>query len=145
MALKHAGELSRRGVPTCRIFLQRPLEDRQVTISRTAAAITYPARFMLIAAMNPCPCGYFTDPAKECTCTAAQIQKYLAKISGPLLDRIDIHLEVPALQYQELTSSQEPEGSERIDNWLPYRSARSCMPMRPKCPLWARTSGDSGT
>ncbi len=91
--------------------LRQPLEDRQVTISRTAASITYPARFMLISAMNPCPCGYFTDPVKECTCTAAQIQKYLGKISGPLLDRIDIHLEVPALQYQELTSSQEPESS----------------------------------
>ncbi|MCK5243105.1 YifB family Mg chelatase-like AAA ATPase [bacterium] len=91
--------------------LRQPLEDNQVTISRTAAAITYPAHFMLIAAMNPCPCGYFSDPAKECTCTATQIQKYLGKISGPLLDRFDIHLEVPAVCYQELTDPTEPESS----------------------------------
>jgi magnesium chelatase family protein len=94
--------------------LRQPLEDNQVTISRTAAAITYPAHFMLIAAMNPCPCGYYTDPAKECTCTATQIQKYLGKISGPLLDRFDIHLEVPAVRYHELTNPQEPESSELI-------------------------------
>jgi magnesium chelatase family protein len=91
--------------------LRQPLEEGQVTISRTAAAITFPSRFMLIAAMNPCPCGYYTDPSRECTCTFPQVHKYLGKISGPLLDRFDIHLEVPALRYQELTDPVEPENS----------------------------------
>ncbi|MCD4813655.1 YifB family Mg chelatase-like AAA ATPase [bacterium] len=94
--------------------LRQPLENQEVTISRTAAAITYPARFMLIAAMNPCPCGFFTDPAKECLCTPTQIQRYLGKISGPLLDRFDIHLEVPAVKYQELAGTQDPEPSQII-------------------------------
>lgn len=94
--------------------LRQPLEERQVTISRTAAAVTYPARFMLIAAMNPCPCGYYTDPHKECSCTFPQIHKYLSKISGPLLDRFDLHLEVPAVKYQELAGGPDPESSAQI-------------------------------
>jgi len=94
--------------------LRQPLEDGQVTISRTAAAVTYPARFMLIAAMNPCPCGYYTDPGRECTCSYTQVQRYLGKISGPLLDRFDIHLEVPSLKYQELTGAADPENSQTI-------------------------------
>jgi len=88
--------------------LRQPLEDGQVTIARAQSTLTYPARFMLAAAMNPCPCGYATDPTKECSCTPLQIQRYLARISGPLLDRIDIHIDVPPLKQREL--SAEPSG-----------------------------------
>ena len=91
--------------------LRQPLEEGKITLSRTSWSVTFPANFMLVAAMNPCPCGYFTDPKRECHCTPAQIQKYLTKISGPLLDRIDIHLEVPSLKYQELTKRPQGEGS----------------------------------
>ncbi len=94
--------------------LRQPLEDGVVTISRARTSVTYPARFMLVAAMNPCPCGYLTDPYHECTCTPAQIQRYHSKISGPLLDRIDIHIEVPALRYEELRRKAPGEPSEKI-------------------------------
>lgn len=94
--------------------LRQPLEDQTITISRVAGTLTYPARFMLVAAMNPCPCGYFTDPKRECRCTPTQIQKYLSKISGPLLDRIDIHLEVPRLNYEQLSKKAASETSARI-------------------------------
>ncbi len=94
--------------------LRQPLEDGVVTISRAKTSVTYPARFMLVAAMNPCPCGYLTDPYHECTCTPAQIQRYHSKISGPLLDRIDIHIEVPALRYEELRKKTSGEPSESI-------------------------------
>jgi len=88
--------------------LRQPVEEGKVTISRAMLSLTYPAQFMLIAAMNPCPCGYATDPANECSCTTLQVQKYLAKVSGPLLDRIDIHIEVPAVKFAELAG--EPTG-----------------------------------
>jgi magnesium chelatase family protein len=94
--------------------LRQPLEEGQVHIARASAAVRYPARFMLMAAMNPCPCGYYTDPGKECICTPTQIQRYLNRISGPLLDRMDIQLEVPAVQYAELTSNGEAEPSGAI-------------------------------
>ncbi|MCX5716323.1 MAG: YifB family Mg chelatase-like AAA ATPase [Candidatus Omnitrophica bacterium] len=94
--------------------LRQPLEEQEIIVSRVAGTITYPARFMLIAAMNPCPCGFFTDPKKECRCTPNQIQKYISKISGPLLDRIDIHLEVPRLNYEQLTKKAAAETSARI-------------------------------
>lgn len=94
--------------------MRQPLEDGVVTISRAALSLTYPAQFMLAAAMNPCPCGYATDPAHECSCTPQQIQKYLSRISGPLLDRIDIHIEVPTVKYSELSSNQVGESSEAI-------------------------------
>jgi len=94
--------------------LRQPLEGGEVVISRAASSLRYPAKFMLVAAMNPCPCGYFTDPKKECHCTPPIIQRYLSKISGPLLDRIDIHLEVPSLKYKELSGKSRGEGSEAI-------------------------------
>ena len=94
--------------------LRQPLEDSKVTVSRSKLSLEFPANFMLAAAMNPCPCGYFTDPNKECTCTPPSIQKYMAKISGPLLDRIDIHIEVPAVKYKELASDTHAEKSEKI-------------------------------
>jgi len=94
--------------------LRQPLEDGVVTISRAAATVTFPCRFMLVAAMNPCPCGYFSDSKRECRCTQTQIQNYRNKISGPLLDRIDIHVEVPSIRYQELTSLEKGEPSSAI-------------------------------
>ncbi|MDY6862172.1 MAG: YifB family Mg chelatase-like AAA ATPase [Thermodesulfobacteriota bacterium] len=100
--------------------LRQPLEDGKVTISRVSTSITYPANFMLVAAMNPCPCGYYSDQYHECSCNISQIQRYRAKISGPLLDRIDIHIEVPALRYKELSSKREGEPSyvirKRVNN-----------------------------
>jgi len=87
--------------------LRQPLEDAQVTIARTHSTITFPASFVLIAAMNPCPCGYSSDPRKACKCSPLQIEKYLSRISGPLIDRIDIHVEVPAVPYQELRSKRD--------------------------------------
>ncbi len=94
--------------------LRQPLEDRQVTISRASASLTYPASFTLIAAMNPCPCGYFSDPSHECRCTYAQVQKYHSKISGPLLDRIDIQVEVPAVSFREIKQNIAGESSDTI-------------------------------
>jgi len=82
-----------------------------VTIARAALSVSFPSRFMLAAAMNPCPCGFFSDPTRECHCSPTQIQRYVSKISGPLLDRIDIHIEVPAVKYRELRGEGEPEDS----------------------------------
>ena len=83
--------------------LRQPLEDREITISRAARTLTFPANFTLVGAMNPCPCGYWNSVLKECHCSPPQIQRYLAKISGPLLDRIDLHIDVPEVKYKELT------------------------------------------
>ncbi|MCL2659657.1 MAG: YifB family Mg chelatase-like AAA ATPase [Acidobacteriaceae bacterium] len=94
--------------------LRQPLEDGVVTISRAAMSLSFPARFMLAAAMNPCPCGYFNDRSRECRCTPPMIQRYVSKVSGPLLDRIDIHIEVPAVQYKELRGGAASEGSAEI-------------------------------
>ena len=94
--------------------LRQPLEEGKVTISRAASTLTLPARFMLIAAMNPCPCGYFTDPKRECHCTTIQIKNYMSKISGPLLDRIDIQLEVPCLKVGEIVAKRSGESSDLI-------------------------------
>jgi magnesium chelatase family protein len=94
--------------------LRQPLEDGRVTISRALSSLTFPSSFMLVAAMNPCPCGFYTDPNRECTCTMPQILRYRSKISGPLLDRIDIHIEVPAVRYRDLTGEASGEDSEAI-------------------------------
>lgn len=94
--------------------LRQPLEDKKISISRTKMSIEYPANFMLVCSMNPCPCGNFGDQAKECSCSPQQIQKYLSRISGPLLDRIDIHVEVPAVRYQELSDNRIGESSEQV-------------------------------
>ncbi|MBW1815077.1 MAG: ATP-binding protein, partial [Deltaproteobacteria bacterium] len=91
--------------------LRQPLEDMRVTISRASSTITYPSSFMLVAAMNPCPCGYLADSKHECRCTYQQIHRYRSKISGPLLDRIDIHVEVPAVPYKDMKSSAVGEAS----------------------------------
>ena len=92
-------------------ILRQPIEDGSVTIARASMTLCFPASFMLVAAMNPCPCGYYGDPTRECRCTPAIIQRYLGKISGPLLDRIDIQIEVPAVPYKELRAAEVAESS----------------------------------
>lgn len=94
--------------------LRQPLEDGVVSIARAAASVTFPCRFMLVAAMNPCPCGYWGDPKRSCRCSSLQIQRYRNRISGPLLDRIDIHIEVPAIRYRDLSSAGTGEPSATI-------------------------------
>jgi magnesium chelatase family protein len=94
--------------------LRQPLEDYRVTISRAAGTMTFPADFILVAALNPCPCGYFGDPKRECRCSHLQVQRYRERISGPLLDRIDIHLEVGAVTYNEMSSKEAGETSESM-------------------------------
>jgi len=94
--------------------MRQPLEDARVTISRASGSMTFPADFMLIAAMNPCKCGYFGDPKRECRCSPIDVQRYRDRISGPLLDRIDIHVEVPAVQYREMSSNVPGEASSAI-------------------------------
>lgn len=94
--------------------LRQPLEDGTVTVSRVKGSLTFPAKFILAATMNPCPCGFLNDPQKECTCTPFQVQKYKRKISGPLLDRIDLHVEVPRVKYEKLASESVAEASNKI-------------------------------
>ena len=94
--------------------MRQPIEDKVVTISRAQGSLTFPANFMLVAAMNPCPCGYYGDPIKPCTCAPSTVTKYQKRISGPLLDRIDIHIEVPRVDYQKLSSDRLGESSDAI-------------------------------
>ena len=94
--------------------MRQPLEDGTVCIARASMSLTFPARFMLATAMNPCPCGFHNDRTRECHCTPPMIQRYIAKISGPLMDRIDIHIDVPAVNYKEMRSPSAPEGSAQI-------------------------------
>lgn len=94
--------------------MRQPLEDRKVNISRAKFSVEYPSSFMLVASMNPCPCGFFNHPEKECLCGPGIVQKYLSKISGPLLDRIDLHVEVTPVNFDELSSSREAEKSSKI-------------------------------
>ena len=118
VSLAHNGVLFLDELPEFRRnvleVMRQPLEDRQVTISRAAASLTYPANFMLVAAMNPCPCGFFSDPNRDCKCTPNQIQNYVSRISGPLLDRIDIQVEVPAVKYAELANETTGEPSAHV-------------------------------
>ncbi len=117
--------------------MRQPLEDGRVTISRAAGSMTFPAEFMLVAAMNPCPCGYHGDPKRECRCSPMQIERYRARISGPLLDRIDIHVEVPAVEYRELTggSAGEPSSAirERVENARAVQRDRFGAKSRVRC------------
>ncbi|MDA7950729.1 MAG: YifB family Mg chelatase-like AAA ATPase [Pirellulaceae bacterium] len=103
-------EFSRRSLEV----LRQPLEDKKVTISRALQSTTFPADFILVAAMNPCPCGYRNDPRRQCHCSAPQIERYMAKISGPLLDRIDIQIEVPAVAYESLANRREGTNSQTM-------------------------------
>src|SRR2546421_4726924 len=94
--------------------MRQPIEDGKVTISRAAGSVTFPCEFMLVAAMNPCPCGYFGDLKRECRCGPVQVQRYRQRISGPLLDRIDLHIEVPAVEYRDVSSERVEESSSPI-------------------------------
>src|SRR5256886_1783919 len=123
VSLAHGGVLFLDELPEFRKnvleVLRQPMEDGVVTIARAAMSLSYPARFMLAAAMNPCPCGYFGDPQHNCVCGPLGVERYLARVSGPLLDRIDIHLEVPAVKYRALADQGGGEPSaavrERVD------------------------------
>jgi len=118
ISLAHHGVLFLDELPEFRRdvleVLRQPLEDGVVTIARAASSLTYPARFTLVAAMNPCPCGYYGDSGRECSCSSGQIRRYLMRISGPLLDRIDIHIEVPRLRQEELVEAPLGEPSAAI-------------------------------
>lgn len=118
ISLAHNGVLFLDELPefkrTVLEVMRQPLEDRTVTISRARFAIDYPASFMLIASMNPCPCGYYNHPEKDCTCMSGSVKRYINKISGPLLDRIDIHIEVVPVPFRELTNVKESEPSEVV-------------------------------
>ena len=118
MSLAHNGVLFLDEVPEFRKnvleVLRQPIEDGRVTISRAAVSLTYPSNFMLVCAMNPCPCGYLGDEQKECLCTPPMVQRYRAKLSGPLLDRIDIHCEVPRVRFSELSGARCGEGSVEV-------------------------------
>jgi magnesium chelatase family protein len=94
--------------------LRQPLEDQWVTISRAMGSITFPANLMLVAAMNPCPCGFRGDPKRQCSCTPTQIERYLSRISGPMLDRIDIHIEVPPVPFRELSDAVDGTSSQTM-------------------------------
>jgi magnesium chelatase family protein len=94
--------------------MRQPLEDRKVSISRARSAVEFPSSFMLIASMNPCPCGYYNHPEKDCVCGPGVVQKYLNKISGPLLDRIDLHVEVTPVKFEQLSSNRKSESSDQI-------------------------------
>lgn len=94
--------------------MRQPMEERRVTISRAKISIDYPANFMLVASMNPCPCGYYNHPEKECICGSAVVHRYLSRISGPLLDRIDLHVEVVPVSFDEMTSNRKTETSAEI-------------------------------
>lgn len=118
VSLAHNGVLFLDELPEFRRqtleVLRQPLEDGDVTISRASGSLTFPCRCLLVAALNPCPCGYFGDPKRECRCSPPTIDRYRQRISGPLLDRIDLHVEVPLLEYKELTSTDAGERSEVV-------------------------------
>ncbi len=132
VSLAHGGVLFLDELPEFRKnvleVLRQPMEDGFVTISRAVSSLCYPARFMLAAAMNPCPCGYWGDPGRTCTCGPLGVERYLARVSGPLLDRIDIHLDVPAVPYRELTLERAGESSgvirERVNRARAVQRAR---------------------
>lgn len=118
ISLAHNGVLFLDELPeykrTVLEVMRQPLEDRKVSISRAKLSVDFPANFMLIASMNPCPCGYYNHPEKECVCPPGAVQKYLNKISGPLLDRIDLHVEVTPVSFEQMTSNRKTHSSTEI-------------------------------
>jgi magnesium chelatase family protein len=150
----HPGEISlaHRGVlfldelpefgPRVLEVMRQPIEDKLVTISRAQGSLTFPANFQLIAAMNPCPCGYFGDPVKPCTCSPGIVTKYQKRISGPLLDRIDIHIEVPRVEYEKLSDQRLGEPSAAIQERV--EAARQCQRERFTGSAKRPTEGSQG-
>ena len=132
VSLAHNGVLFLDELPefsrTAMEALRQPVEDGHVTISRASASLTYPCSFMLVAAMNPCPCGFFGHPKHQCTCSPSQSRRYLSRVSGPLLDRFDLHIEVPPIQYEQLASKRRAESSavirERVNRARARQEAR---------------------
>jgi magnesium chelatase family protein len=118
ISLSHNGVLFLDELPefkrTVLEVMRQPMEERRVTISRAKVSIEYPANFMLVASMNPCPCGYYNHPEKECVCAPGVVQRYLSKVSGPLLDRIDLHVEVVPVSFDQMTTQRKNETSEEI-------------------------------
>jgi magnesium chelatase family protein len=118
ISLAHNGVLFLDELPefkrTVLEVMRQPLEDRVISISRARSAVEYPASFMLVSSMNPCPCGYYNHPEKDCTCSPGVVQRYLSKISGPLLDRIDLHVEVTPVGFNELSNEHKAEKSFHI-------------------------------
>jgi magnesium chelatase family protein len=115
--------------------LRQPLEDRVVTVSRASGSVTFPASFMLVAAQNPCMCGYHGDPERSCTCSPSAVARYQKRISGPLLDRFDIHIEVPRVKFEKLSSEQPGESSETIRRRVCEARLRQQERFRGKRPL----------
>lgn len=128
VSLAHHGILFLDEIPEFRKdaleAMRQPLEDGVITISRVHASISYPAELMLVATCNPCPCGYYGDTARECKCTPYQVERYLSRLSGPLLDRVDIHIEVPRLPFEDLTTQETPESSQSIKKRVEAARAR---------------------
>lgn len=126
VSLAHFGVLFLDELPEFRRnvleMLRQPLEDERVTISRVRGSTTFPAKFMLLASMNPCPCGYYGDPTNECTCTPNQIRNYLSKVSGPLLDRIDMHIEIIPVQYKDMMNTERSDTNLDAAGFLPVRT-----------------------
>ena len=118
-------------------ILRQPIEDGKVTISRVHGTVSYPCSIMLVAAMNPCPCGYFGHPTKPCTCSSKTVSHYLSRVSGPLLDRLDLHVEVPAVDFDDL-SSEQAESSEKSNvGWIPpgkFKTNGFAAPALPAMP-----------
>ncbi|MDQ3116268.1 MAG: YifB family Mg chelatase-like AAA ATPase [Verrucomicrobiota bacterium] len=128
VSLAHNGVLFLDELPEFRRstleVMRQPLEDGRVTVSRAAGTVTFPSEFMLVAAMNPCPCGYFGDLKRECRCSPVQVQRYRQRISGPLLDRIDLHIEVPSVEYRDISSERAEEASSAIRERIDQARAR---------------------
>ncbi len=132
ISLAHNGVLFLDELPefkrTVLEVMRQPLEERRVTISRAKLSIDFPANFMLIASMNPCPCGYYNHPEKECVCGPGVVQRYLNKVSGPLLDRIDLHVEVTPVTFDQMTETRRSESSHDIQKRVEL--ARQCQAKR---------------
>ena len=147
VSLSHKGVLFLDELPEFRKHvlevLRQPIEDGHVTITRSKMSVNFPSNFMLVAAMNPCPCGYFGHPTKDCRCNAAQVQRYLNHISGPLLDRIDIHIEVPAVEYKHLTDPSDGEPSAEVRRRV--SAARTMQAERYRHSKTININGDTGS
>lgn len=148
ISLSHRGvlfldEIVEHSIRTLEV-LRQPIEDKIVTISRAQGAVTFPANFLLVAARNPCPCGYYGDTAQACTCTPTMITRYQARLSGPLLDRIDIHVDVPRVDYDKLMSSERSESSATIRERVERARERQRVRLKPYPGLFANADMGAG-